>query len=75
MQNKPNIRFALAIFAAVMAVVYLGLGIFLLTNDIAIGGTTDGTLRNIIGIVLVAMGILRGLKAFQQIKAKRQHEN
>ncbi len=71
MQLKPNFRFALAIFAALMAVMYLALGIYILASPEALKGMVADSLAKIIAVVLIAMGLLRGARAYQQFNSLR----
>jgi hypothetical protein len=64
----PNPRFTstLAIFSAFMSLVYIGLGIFLLTTNY---GTMLGpTMGLVVGLVLIAMGLLRAANAYTKYK-------
>lgn len=66
MVPKPSYTSALAIFSAFMSLVYIGLGIFLLTTNY---GTMLGpTMGLVVGLVLIAMGLLRAANAYTKYK-------
>jgi hypothetical protein len=78
MSKKSTLPLVLAIFAAFMALVYIGLGLFLLTTDYGIiardtvSSYAGGTIGKVFGYVLVGMGIFRSIGAYQKLKSAKQ---
>jgi|688.fasta_scaffold2183538_2 hypothetical protein len=67
MAKRFSYSLALAIFSAFMSLIYIGLGIFLLTTDYGI--MIGETMGIVVGVVLISMGILRGIGAYQKFKS------
>lgn len=62
----------MAVFSAFMAVLYFGVGIFLIVGDKKfMNQLVNPTMMVIFGVVLLFMGVLRGLRAYQLFKIYR----
>ncbi len=66
MQKKAPLKLAMAVFSAFMAVLYLAIGCYLIFGDRQfVDQVINPMLMKVFGAVLILMGILRGLRAYQ----------
>lgn len=66
MQKKPHFKLAMAIFSAFMALLYLGIGIYMVFGDRQfVDQVINPGLMKVFGAVLILMGVLRGLRSYQ----------
>lgn len=72
MQKKPHLKLAMALFSAVMALIYSGIGLYMIFGDAQfVGQVVNPTLIKVFGVVLVSMGLLRGFRAYQLFNVYR----